>query len=478
MFPAGIELHIGLILLLYARLKTTAARTLSGVCVMALALGCWQPARAQDLTEGMLLSDTEIDATLAEMARPVIEAGHLVPGNVRLHMIVDDSINAFVNSSTDMFLNTGLLLKSKTPNEVIGVMAHETGHIVGGHTVMVSSDMAAVNSISLLSTLLGVAAGIATGNPEVGLAIMMGGQRAALGRFLSFTRSQEGRADQFALQALDDTHQSAQGLYNFFERLRGEELLISTNQDPYVRSHPITTDRMEVVGAWVKKAHYSTAEDNPELVQKYRRMVAKLFAFLKPQIATLQKYPESDKSIEGRYARAIAYYRRGQFDKALPIVDNLLTDLPKDPYFWQIKGDMLLSKAKIDDAVVAYRESIKYLPNAPEILTGMSRAMNESNNPEYFPETEKNLKHALELDPNNPDTWDLLAAAYAHNDKPGLSAYAAAERAILTEQFGDVARYTIQAEKLLEKDTPIWYRLQDIKILAQNSLHDMKGRRR
>jgi len=465
-------------LFFYARLKTAAARTVSGACVIALALGCWASAQAQDLSNGMLLSDTEIDTTLAEMARPVIEAGHLPPGTIRLHMIVDDSINAFVNSSTDMFLNTGLLLKSKTPNEVIGVMAHETGHIVGGHTVMVSSDMAAVNSISLLSTLLGVAAGIASGNPEVGMAIMMGGQRAALGQFLSFTRSQEARADQFALQALEDSHQSAQGLYNFFDRLRGEELMYTSHPDPYLQSHPITTDRMEVVGSWVKKAHYTGEQDNPELVKKYRRMVAKLYAFLKPQLATLQKYPESDKSVEGRYARAIAYYRRGQFDKALPIVNDLLTELPKDPYFWQIKGDMLLSKAKIDDAVVAYREAITYLPDAPEILVAMSRAMNESNNPDYFGETEKNLKHALELDGGNPDAWDLLAAAYAHNDRPGLSAYAAAERAILMGQFGDVARYTLQAEKLLEKDTPIWYRLQDIKVLAQNSLHDMKGKRR
>jgi len=461
--------------LFYARLKK---RTLAGACFMALTLACWQPAQAQDMNEGTLLSDTEIDATLADMARPVLEAGRLVPANVRLHMIVDDSINAFVNSSTDMYLNTGLILKSQTPNEVIGVMAHETGHIVGGHTVMVASDMAGVNSLTLLSTLLGIAAGVATGNPEVGLAIMMGGQRAALGQYLSFSRSQEARADQFALQALEDTHQSAQGLYNFFGRIRGDQLLYVANPDPYLQSHPIPTDRMEVVGAWIKNAKYSSAQEDPELLQRYRRMVAKLYAFLKPQVATLQKYPESDKSIEGRYARAIAYYRRGQFDKALPIVDTLLTDMPEDPYFWQIKGDMLLSRAKIDDAVVAYREAIKYLPNAPEILVAMSRAMNESNNPEYFSETETNLKRALDMTPGNPDAWDLLAAAYAHNDKPGLSAYAAAERAILMGQFGDVARYTVQAEKLLEKDTPIWYRLQDIKVLAQNSLHDMKGRRR
>ncbi len=462
----------------YAQFRVAATRTVSGVCIMALMSGLWQSAQAQDLSQGMLLSDTEIDMTLAQMARPVFEAGHLVPGNIRIHMIVDDSINAFVNSSTDMFVNTGLILKSKNANEIIGVMAHETGHIVGGHTVMVSSDMAAVTSITLLSTLLGIALGVASGNPEVGLAIMMGGQRAALGRYLSFSRSQESRADQFALQALDDSHQSAQGLFNFFERIQGEMLLYTSHPDPYLQTHPIPADRLEMVGNWLTKAHYTKEVDSPEMHRQYVRMIAKLYAFLKPQIATLQKYPASDKSVEARYARAIAYYRRSQFDQALPLVDGLLVDLPKDPFFWQIKGDMLLSKAKIDDAVVAYREAIKYLPNAPEILVAMSRAMNESHNPEYFPETETNLKHALQLDPENPDAWDLLAASYAQNNKLGLSAYAASERAIIMGQFGDVVRYTMQAEKLLEKDTPIWYRLQDIKILAQNNLHDMKNRRR
>jgi len=426
----------------------------------------------------MVLSDTEIGATLSAYARPLLIAGGLQPDSVAIRMVVDDSMNAFATQGNNVYFHTGLLLRAKNSNEVIGVMAHEIGHIAGGHVIMVASDMAAPNAISLLATLLGVAAGVASGNPEVGMAVLMGGQRAAIGSFLSFSRGQESRADQFALKVLNDTHQSAKGLHDFFDRLAGEERLVTTNQDPYVRTHPLNRDRMTSIDAAMQMSPYTNQPLDPELERQHKRMIAKLFAFLKPQITTLQKYPESDKSIEGRYARAIAYYRRGQFDQALPLVDSLLTDAPQDPYFWQIKGDMLLSRSKVEDAIVAYREALKFLPDAPEILTSLAHASVESGQPEYAGEAQAALKRALALDPENPTAWDMLARSYAQNNEVGLSAYAAAERAILLGQFGDVARYSNQAEKLLEKDTPTWYRLQDIKVLAQNYLREMRDKRR
>mgnify|MGYP003338288301 CR=1 FL=1 len=178
------------------------------------------------------------------------------------------------------------------------------------------------------------------------------------------------------------------------------------------------------------------------------------------------------------YARAIAYYRRGQFDQALPLVEGLIAETPKDPYFWQIKGDMLLSRTQIDPAIDAYKEALKSLPDAPEILVAMAHAMVESHTEAYNADCQEALKHALAIDAENPEAWDLLATSYASTNNQGMSAYAAAERAMLTGQFGDVARYSNQAEKLLEKGTPTWYRLQDIKVSAQNALIDMKKRRR
>lgn len=443
-----------------------------------LVIGTSGLAWAQDLSTGMVLEDTEIGATLNAYARPLLIAGGLQPDTVSLHMIVDDSMNAFATEGNNVYIHTGLLLRAKNSNEVMGVMAHEFGHIAGGHVIMVASDMTGPNTISILGTLLGIAAGVASGNPEVGMAVMMGGQRAAIGQILSFSRGQESRADQFALKVLNDTHQSAKGLRDFFERLSGEERLITLNQDPYIRTHPLNADRMSSIEAAMAASPYSDVSSNPELDRQHRRMLAKLFAFLKPQITTLQRYPEADKSIEGRYARAIAFYRRGQFDQALPLVDGLLTDAPRDPYFWQIKGDMQLSRSKVENAVVAYREALKYLPDAPEILAALAHALVESGKPEYGAEAQAALKHALAINPDDPGAWDMLARSYAQNDNTGMSAYAAAERAILLGQFGDVARYSNQAEKLLEKDTPTWYRLQDIKILAQNNLREMRNKRR
>ncbi|MCA0202272.1 MAG: M48 family metalloprotease [Proteobacteria bacterium] len=573
----------------------------------------WAPARAQEFSTGTILSDTEIEATLQAYARPLLAASGMPPDRVKIGLMVDDSINAFATNGSQMFFNTGLILKAENSNEVIGVMAHELGHIAGGHVITASDGAAAPNAISLLSTLLGVAAGVAAGSPDLGIALMMGGQRAAIGEYLSFSRGVESRADQFALNALEKSNQSAEGLYAFFNRLAGEELLITDRGDPYVRTHPMSRERMATIRAAIDrspvkqkatpgvepelgkpgdtiaiasdatgielksvvaaelermgfkvkdlelasdavnqaveshgakagivvygggtanvaatprpgvrvavardetsaraareqndanvmalgarvmqpdqtravikafldtKSMLASPGDAPTLEEQHRRMVAKLYAFLKPQYATLAKYPETDKSVWGRYARAIAYYRRGQFDKSLPIVDDLLKDRPHDPYFWQIKGDMQLSRSKTDDAIVAYREALKYMPNAPEILNAKAHAMTENGDKAYAAEAEEALKRSAALDPENAYTWDLMARSYALAGNEGMSAYAAAEKAMLIGQFGDVARYSMQADKLLEKGTPTWYRLQDIKIAAQNHMRDMKERRR
>jgi RpiB/LacA/LacB family sugar-phosphate isomerase len=597
---------------------STARRALALLIATTILTTSAVSVRAQEFATGTVISDTEIEATLQAYARPILQASGMPPDILAINMVVDDSINASATSGNRLFFNTGLILKADNSNEVIGVMAHEIGHVAGGHVVTAGDGSAAPTAISLLSTLLGVAAGIATGSPDLGIALMMGGQRAAIGEYLSFSRGVESRADQFALKALEGSGQSAEGLYTFFNRLAGEEQLITDRADPYVRTHPMSRDRMATIRAHVERSAFKKAgaapaadtrpakpgdtiviasdhegvelksviadeltrmgfkvkdlgtatnisvdevvakavdtqqgkagvaisgggsassktasshpgvravlandeaaaragreqnnanvlsvgarvmdpeqarrlmkafldtpfQDNnpvPDLEERHQRMVAKLYAFLKPQFATLQRYPESNVSVPARYARTVAYYRRGQFDKSIPLVDGLLKDRPKDPFFWQIKGDMQLSRSKPDEAIIAYREALKYMPNASEILNAKAHAMIESANPTYAAEAQETLKRSAALDPENAYTWDLMARGYALYGDQGMSAYAAAEKAMLIGQFGDVARYTMQADKLLEKGTPTWYRLQDIKITAQNHMREMKERRR
>ncbi|MEQ9449798.1 MAG: tetratricopeptide repeat protein, partial [Rhodospirillaceae bacterium] len=245
----------------------------------------------------------------------------------------------------------------------------------------------------------------------------------------------------------------------------------------YMRTHPLTRSRMATIRSAIDRSKYADQPLDPEFERQHKRMVAKLYAFLKPQVATLQRYPESDNSVEARYARTIAYYRRGQFDKALPLVDGLLETHRDDPYFWQIKGDMLLSKTDIDGAVTAYRNALEVLPHATEILIAMAHAMTQRQSPEYAEEAQGALKLALTIEPGNVGAWDILARSYAYADQPGMSAYAAAEKAILLGQLPDVARYTAEAEEHIEKDTPTWFRLQDLKLAAKNYADEKQKRR-
>ncbi|MBL8644716.1 MAG: M48 family metallopeptidase [Rhodospirillaceae bacterium] len=454
--------------------RLTHAGVLAGA-VLAWVIGSPTPASAQGFS---VIRDTEIENTLAAYGKPLFEAGNIPPQSVTIRLINDDSINAFVTQGQMMFFHTGLLLVAKTSNEVIGVMAHETGHIAGGHAATFGDQIAAASTTALLATLLGVAAGVASGNPDVGVAMALGGQGSAMRMLFAFSRGQESSADQFAIKVLNATEQSPRGLYEFFNRLAGQELLITDRQDPYVRTHPLTRERMSTVRNAVEISPFADKPPDPALEREHHRMVAKLFAFLKPQITTLQKYPETDKSAEARYAQSIAYYRRGQLDKALPLIDGLIAEDPKDPYYWELKGQMLLENSRVAEAVTAYRQSVRLLPNAPLILVSMAHAMVETGDPEFAKEAQAALALALRQDPDDPFAWDLAAKSYLQSDQPGMSAYAAAERALLLGQFGDVVRYSRDAEKLLEKDTPTWYRLQDIKVTAQNSLQELMDKRR
>jgi predicted Zn-dependent protease len=433
------------------------------------------PAAAQGLN---IIRDTEIEMMLTEWGRPMFMAGGLTPESITIRLINDDSLNAFVTRGNLMFFHSGLLMAAKNSNEIIGVMAHETGHIVGGHAVTFGDNMAKASTTALLATLLGVAAGVASGNPDLGMAVMMGGQGTAQRMLFAFNRGQESSADQFAIRALQDTQQSPKGLYDFFNRLSGQELLITDRQDPYVRTHPLTRERMSAVNFAVANSPYTQSPPNLVFEKQYSRMVAKLFSFLKPQMTTFQRYPETDKSPDARYAQSVAYYRRGQLKESLPLIDGLLQEFPNDPFYWELKGQMLFENGRLDESVKAYRESVRLLPNAPLILVAMGHAMVETADPKYAKDAQAALQKALAQDPEDPFAWDLAAKSYLQSDQPGLSAYAAAERALLLGQFGDVVRYSRDAERLLEKGTPTWYRLQDIKVSAQNSLQELMEKRR
>ncbi len=425
-----------------------------------------------------LIRDTEIENTIQAYADPIIAVAGVSPDTITIRIINDDSLNAFATTGGRMFLNTGTLMRATNSSEVIGVIAHEMGHIMGGHFITFADQMESALRTTLLTTLLGVAAGVATGNSDLGMAVALGGQGTAQRQILAFNRGQESSADQFALKALEESSLSAEGLYSFFQQIEGQELLITDRQDPYIRTHPLTRNRMASIRAHIDQSPYSDVPPDPQLEERHQRMVAKLYSFLKPQHLTLGKYPESDSSLPARYARSVAYYRRGQLDRSVPLIDGLIEERSDDPYFWELKGQMLFENGRLPEAIEAYKESIRLLPFEPLILVAMAHAMVESGDPTYVEETQNALRIALQEDPQDVFAWDLSAKSYSINNQQGLSAYAAAERALLLGQFGDVVRYSMKAEAELVTGTPVWVRLQDIKTVARNYMEDMRERNR
>ena len=441
--------------------------------VLALVPATLEQARAQSI-----IRDSEIENIFRAYATPLFEAGNLPPGAIQIRLINADSINAFVTRGNRMYFHTGLILNADHAGQVIGVLAHEAGHISAGHAVVFSDTIEAAGQASLLATLLGVAAGVASGNPELGLAVALGGQGVATRQLLSYSRGQESAADLFAMRVLEDTGQSARGLYEFFHKLAGQELLYTTNQDPYIRTHPLNRTRMESVDNHLRSSQYSDVPVDPQLQDWHLRMVAKLYGFLKTQTATLQKYPETDQSIYARYARSIASFRRGQLEVALPLIDGLIAEEPDNPYFPELKAQMLFENGRIREAVEAYRETVRMLPRDPLILGAFGHALVEANDPALMDETAQVLNTSLQIDPNNVFAWDLLARAYANNGDEALSAYAAAEKALLLGQFGDVMRHADRAEPAITQGTPMWYRLQDLKATAAVYMEQIRERRR
>lgn len=432
--------------------------------MLAFPLCCLPLASVRAADSGpRLIRDAEVEASIRQMATPIFQAAGLSPDAISINLILDPTLNAFVAGGQNLFLHTGLLLRVENPNQLIGVMAHETGHIAGGHLARMDNAMGEMTAPMILGALLGAAVGAASGRGDAAAAVLMGSQEMATRNILSFSRMQESSADQAGLSFLDRTHQSAKGLLEFMEILGDQELLVSTRQDPYVRTHPLTRDRVAFIRDWVEHSQYTNQPPRPEYDEPFRRMKAKLFAFIETPVRTFQRYKETDKSIEARYARSIAAYRKPDLTVALPLIDGLIAERPNDPYFPEMKGQMLFENARGAEAVQAYQRAAQLAPNSPLIQIELAQAEIEQDDPALLTDAEAHLHAALAREPDDAMGWNLLGITYGKKGDEGMASYAMAEEALLEGRGGDAAYLAGKAERMLPKTGPIWLRLQDIK---------------
>ncbi|MBK8176922.1 MAG: M48 family metallopeptidase [Rhodospirillales bacterium] len=414
------------------------------------------------------IRDTEVENTIRGYATPIFLAAGLDPTAVRIYLVNDKQINAFVAGGQNLFINTGLLMQSEDAGQVIGIIAHEAGHIAGGHLVRVQDALSRGTAESILSMVLGTAAAVA-GAPQVGAAVISGGQNVALRNYLHYTQTQEGSADAAAMRFLDATHQSARGLLDFFHLLSGQELLIAVHQDPYLRTHPLTEDRIQALEAFVAKSPYSDVPVRPSFQAQHRRMLAKLHAFLDDPVITRRRYPDSDQSLEARYAHAIVEHRQAHTSQAITIIDQLISEHPDDPYFYELKGQILFESGQPVSALEPYEKAVAILPDAPLIRVDLARVQMATNDAKLLPSAIENLQTSLRQEPNRPFVWRQLAIALGRNGQMGESSLALAEESMLLNKLPEAKFHAGKAVRDLPAGSPAWLKAEDILQVAENA---------
>ena len=437
--------------------------------VVILLLGALLPQRA-DADRLRLIRDAEIESIIRTYATPLFQAAGLSPQGIKLYLVRDRTLNAFVAGGLNMFINTGLLMQAEHPGQVIGVIAHETGHISGGHLATRGTALEQTRGALIATYLLGLGAALATGEGGVGAAVISGGQDVALRGLLQYTRTQESSADQAAVTLLQATGQSPRGLLEFMEKLKGQEVLLTDNQDPYLRTHPLTQERITFLENALRQSPYADTPPSAELVVMHDRMRAKLIGFLQALGQVLRVYPEDDTSLPARYARAIAYYRVPDIEQALGEIDGLLAEAPGDPYFRELKGQMLLEHGRVAEALPEYQAAANALPNAPQIRQALAKAQIQLDDREMDRAALSNLAETLRQEPNNPSAWRLAAVAHGRLGDQGMTALALAESALARGRFSEARDRANHAIGLLEENSASWLRAQDLKNEAERRL--------
>lgn len=437
--------------------------SLMAVLTMVLAVNAPTPVEAK---EGQLVRDAEIEDIIRAYATPLFQAAGLSPNDINVYLIRDSRLNAFVTPGLRMFINTGLLMRAETPLQVIGVIAHETGHLAAGHTATRGDSLSQATATVLASYVLGLGAALATGRPEIASAVLSGGQDIALKGLLSYTRNQESAADQAAVRLLKGTHQSPRGLLEFMEILGGQEVLYSSNQDPYLRTHPLTQDRITFLEDQVTHSPYADTPASPELIAMHNRMRAKLYGFIEPLDRVEQKYPPSDDSVPARYARAIAHYQGGDIKQALELTDALIREFPDDPYFHELKGQMQFEYGRLAEALPEYQEAVRLRPRSAQLRLGLAQVQIESNRPDLNDAALDHIEATLREEPDNSFAWRLAAVAYGRKGDVGMTALALAERALAQGQAKEARDQAVRARDILPTGSPGALRAADIEGLA------------
>ena len=439
---------------------------------LLLTFAAIHPASAQSA-----LRDAETEKLFEDLGRPLIEAAGLDPKSTKIVLLNDPEVQAFVATGQVVYLHSGLLMNADNVNQVQGVVAHELGHVAGGHAIRIQDGMKQATGVTIATMVLGALA-MAAGAGEAGMGIMAAGQQAALGSFLSFSRAQETATDSAGAKYLSTAGVSGKGSLEFFNKLQNREYRIGVYaKDSYSRTHPLSRDRIASLEAIYRKDAAWDKPSDPALEARFQRIKAKLVGFVEPSQA-VKKYPESNKSVPAHYARAYAYHVSGYPDKALTEADALLAAAPNDPYFLELKGQVLLESGKPRDALPPLREATQRSEENPLIASMLGHALVATEDRKNFAEAKQVLKAAVNRDNQNPFAWYQLGIIYDREGDIARAALATAERSNLEDKPKLALASAEMAMKGIPHGSPDWLRAQDIAMVSRAELKKKDGKER
>ncbi len=425
-------------------------------------------AYAQNLS---LVRDEEIERVLSFYLTPLFEKAGLDTRQMNVHLVKDNTINAFATKGLHIFVHTGLLLKADNAQEVIAVLAHETGHIAGGHVVRLYENIQIAQRSMLLSMVLGAVAAAAGGGAEAAVGAMLGGVNSTQSVFAAYRRSEENAADQVAISLLKKTGHDFSGFETIMRKLKTQEDYQLTDDFTLWRSHPAVKERLSLILNQQKSEKNSFNVDVKRVSAEnalFERIRAKLYGFLYSSKKTLECYPEKDTSLPARYARTIAFYKDGYLKEALDLLETLIADYPGDPYFYELKGQILFESGKADQAVEPYRKAVELLPDSVLMKVGLIQAQIEKGDLESLIQAQKTLSSFSHVAHEIPLVWRLQAIVYGRTGQTGMADYALAEYNLLSGNIKQAELFAKRAVESLAENSSVQMKAQDILYAIQD----------
>ncbi len=422
------------------------------------------PAQAQ---RGLpIIRDAEIEQLMRDYTQPLLKAAGLAQQNIQVVIINDRSFNAFVMDGRRIFVNAGAIIESTVPNQIIGVLAHEVGHIAGGHLSRLRDQYARAQTQAILALLLGMGAMVAAGRGggDIGnaSAAILGPQSAIQRSLLSYQRNQEEQADRAGVRFLNATGQSPKGMSDTFKRMSEQLLFAARGADPYMQSHPMPSERVAALESLARTSPHWDRKDPPELQLRHDLARAKFFGFLDRYDSVMRRYPPSDTSLPARYARAIATYRHADLRAAIAQIDALIQSQPGNPYFYELKGQALLEGGRAGEAIAPLRRAVQLAPQPALIQVMLAQALNATNNPKVADEAVALLRTALAREPEIPEGYAQLAMAYGRKGDIAQADLASAQAAFARGDFKTARELATRAKARLPVGSPGWVRADDI----------------